>query len=398
MGAVETSAAISRSRDGGDTRTVLLALSGPAPAVLTETVWALAHERPPVLPDEVVVLTTSVGREALLEHLFRRGGWNRLLAALVAEGLDVANRLRFGPAAACLRMFPSADGSRNLADLTTAADHHAAADFILESLRTFTEDPETRVVASLAGGRRTTSALLLSCMSLLARRDDRLCHVLVPPPYDQPGLTPLFLFPEAGVVHRLPGRLDEYPSEEARVELVEVPFVRLRSLYQQRFRRLPPSYSALVRKVERWSTGANLPELEIDPREGRVRVGGRRLVLSSFEFGFLLVVARRLARGESWRSWAEIGEDMERLQEHCSRSDPEWLHEFRARKLDVLEDPRKLASTLRRKLEELTGDPAVGRRLLPDLKRREPPSFPAERIRFLTSSDVAGPPQSESGG
>lgn len=345
-----------------------------------------------------MALTTTLGRETVVERLFRQNGWKRLLEALAAEGLRLEDRLRFGPADACLRLFPSADGTRNLADLTTVADHRAAADFILENLRTFTEDPETRVIASLAGGRRTTSALLLSCMSLLARRDDRLFHVLVSPPYDQPALNPLFLFPEASVVHRLPGRLDEYPSEEARVELVEVPFVRLRSLWQQRFRRLPPSYSALVKKVERWSTGANLPELEVDPAQGRVRVGGKELQLSSFEFGFFVVVARRLARGESWRSWVEIGEDMERLRAQCRRSDPEWLHEFKSRTFEVMEDPRKLASTVRRKLEKLTGDPAVGRRLLPDLKHREPPSFPGERIRFVTSSDVTDPPAAGSGG
>lgn len=394
----EADAQVSRKPESEESRTVLLALVGTSPAVLTETVWALAHEKPPILPHEVVALTTTTGREAIRERLFRENGWKRLLAALAAEGLDVEDRLRFGPADACLRLFPSADGQRNLADLTTVADHRAAADFILENLRTFTEDPETRVIASLAGGRRTTSALLLSCMSLLARRDDRLCHVLVSPPFDQPALNPLFLFPEPGVVHRLPGRLDEYPSEEARVELVEVPFVRLRSWWQQRFRRLPPSYTALVKKVERWSSGANLPDLEIDPRAASVHVGGRRLQLSSFEFGFFVVVARRLARGESWRSWVEIGEDMEKLRENTRRSDPEWRHELKYRHFDMVEDPRKLASTIRRKLEDLTGDPAVGRRLLPDLKRREPPSFPGERIRFVTSSDVTDPPEAESGG
>ena len=37
---------------------VLLAVTGMSPAVLTETVWALAQERPPIIPNRVVVLTT----------------------------------------------------------------------------------------------------------------------------------------------------------------------------------------------------------------------------------------------------------------------------------------------------------------------------------------------------
>ena len=39
-------------------RTILIAGTGTSPAVLTETVWALAHQKKPVVPDEIVVLTT----------------------------------------------------------------------------------------------------------------------------------------------------------------------------------------------------------------------------------------------------------------------------------------------------------------------------------------------------
>ena len=39
-------------------RTTLIAGMGTSPAVLTETVWALAHQAQPVVPDEIVVITT----------------------------------------------------------------------------------------------------------------------------------------------------------------------------------------------------------------------------------------------------------------------------------------------------------------------------------------------------
>ena len=41
--------------------TILLAVSGMSPAILTETVWALAREKPRIVPDEVIVLTTTAG-------------------------------------------------------------------------------------------------------------------------------------------------------------------------------------------------------------------------------------------------------------------------------------------------------------------------------------------------
>ena len=48
-----------------DNRTILIAGMGTSPAVLTETVWALAHQEKPVVPDEVMVITTKSGKDAL---------------------------------------------------------------------------------------------------------------------------------------------------------------------------------------------------------------------------------------------------------------------------------------------------------------------------------------------
>jgi CRISPR-associated protein (TIGR02584 family) len=43
-----------------------------SPAVLTETVWALAHETPPRIPDRVIVITTIAGRQAIERELSLR--------------------------------------------------------------------------------------------------------------------------------------------------------------------------------------------------------------------------------------------------------------------------------------------------------------------------------------
>ena len=37
------------------TRKILVASMGTSPVVLTETVWALAHQKMPVVPDEVLI-------------------------------------------------------------------------------------------------------------------------------------------------------------------------------------------------------------------------------------------------------------------------------------------------------------------------------------------------------
>ena len=46
-------------------RTILIAGMGTSPAVLTETVWALAHQEQHVVLDEIVVITTKSDKESM---------------------------------------------------------------------------------------------------------------------------------------------------------------------------------------------------------------------------------------------------------------------------------------------------------------------------------------------
>ena len=65
-------------------RHVLVAVSGMAPAVLTEAVWALS-KRNKIIVDEIVVFTTSEGRDAIKEELLDSGVWNRLRKELCSR-------------------------------------------------------------------------------------------------------------------------------------------------------------------------------------------------------------------------------------------------------------------------------------------------------------------------
>ena len=70
-----------------DKKVVLLTVMGSTPSVLTETVWALAHQNVPVVPDEIVVLTTRLGKEELREKVLSGSPtvWERLKDTLKKE-------------------------------------------------------------------------------------------------------------------------------------------------------------------------------------------------------------------------------------------------------------------------------------------------------------------------
>jgi len=71
--------------------TTLIAVTGLSPAIVTETIWALAQETPRRLPARVVFITTGVGAAKIKEQLHTAlpafGGltaWQALRTALHA--------------------------------------------------------------------------------------------------------------------------------------------------------------------------------------------------------------------------------------------------------------------------------------------------------------------------
>ena len=182
---------------------VLLAVVGISPAILTETVWALANpgkETPPFIPEEVIAITTTQGRDKITEQLLTPspdfGGqtvWQSLRLALLGPKAVTDPRLTLH-IAVIERPNPKTGMPELLADIRDGEQNLAAAEFILRQVRDQTNSKDRRVIASLAGGRKTMGALLHAAFSHLGRPQDRLTHILVEEPFDG-GLQPLFFFP-----------------------------------------------------------------------------------------------------------------------------------------------------------------------------------------------------------
>lgn len=230
--------------------TTLLTATGLSPAIVTETLWALAQERPRVLPARVIFVTTSVGSARLREQLFTPlpafGGqtaWQALRFALKAKDDEL------------IAEEPRVIGSANkktgtfdpLPDIQTPEQNTLAASFILEEVRRIVENPDTRLIASIAGGRKTMGALLHAAMTLIGRETDRITHVLVNAPYET---MPGFCFPSqpGPALKDREGR--EHAPSEAQVQLADVPFVPLRNRFED-LRDMPGSFAGLVNKISR---------------------------------------------------------------------------------------------------------------------------------------------------
>jgi len=332
-------------------QTVLLSLVGTAPAVLSETVWALATQDEPVVPERVIAMTTSTGAEKIKEKLFEDGHWKQMLQDLEGRGVPVGGKLRFGPIADSIRVFPDATRSRELDDIRSAEDNEAVAEFFMETIRTFVENDSIRLIVSIAGGRKTTSALLYSVMSLLGRAEDQIQHILVDdhwtfqPDFMYPGCQGVFLDRDTG---------NSLSSSDAELQVVDVPFVPLRYLFERDIQRSAGSFVELIYQVRaRTINVTNDLAVQLLTDSGEFNVSGQVVNLSPNEFLLYLYFARRVLDGLSpLGGYLEIGEALQDLNEEYRQPEnfSHWTHKALSN-YDPTEDPRKWASSIRGKLK-----------------------------------------------
>lgn len=272
-------------------RRILLMVTGRTPQVVTETLYALCvRRRPPFVPTEVHLITTAEGaQDARLALLAEGDGWfHRLCRDYGLTGI------RFS--AEHIHTIPGADGAP-AQDIRTEAEHEACADLITERVRRFTAEDDTALHVSLAGGRKTMTYYLGNALTLFGRPQDRLSHVLVPPPFESnreffyptPNSSPLFVEP-----------LQRYfDAGEAEVTLADIPFVRLRDSLPGRFKTLETGQARFSEVVEAMQTALRPASVTIDYLHRRIRIAdGREAPLSPASLAFYGWLARRTKAGE----------------------------------------------------------------------------------------------------
>lgn len=382
---------ISVSADG---QIILLAVVGMSPSILTETLWALAHEPIPVLPHRIIVVTTTAGRQKIEKQLFQpiprfgnRCAWDMLRDALAKDAFNIEGRLRFGITPDDIRVITTLDAStgrsHELADIRNPGDNEAAADFMLDQVRSITENPDTHLIASIAGGRKTMGALLYACMTLAGRETDRLTHVLVNEPFET---MPEFYFP-AQTGGALTAREDrQLDPKEAIIELADVTFVPLRNLFWRELKRPAGNFSALVHSCREniRQQAAEGIKLSVDRARTEMLINDQSIKLQPREQMVLLFLAERAKRVERpYSCYEDAVGDLDQYRLQLKESAPknrldDWRHgDTFNNKFEDEQELRRIVSSIRGKVKFLGHSGAVFAASLPG------------RGRF--SLDVPGP-------
>jgi CRISPR-associated protein (TIGR02584 family) len=289
-------------------RRILVCVTGLSPQIVTETLYALCvQQTTPWIPGEVHLITTKRGAEnARLSLLSGHPGWfHRFINDWKLSGIhfDAKN----------INVIHNRKGEP-LDDIRNDEDNLCAADCIADLVRTLSEDENSEIHASIAGGRKSMGFFMGYAMSLWGRPQDRLSHVLVSSPFEARAK---FFYPTpfpAVISPELPGQ-DSLDASNAKVWLGDIPFVRLRGL-------LPPTIkdrkSGFAQAVSAANRALDELELEIDTAASTVRINQQTVRLPPMQFGLLCLLA--------WRCREEMPPLPAPLKDE---DDPEWRAEVR---------------------------------------------------------------------
>ncbi len=260
-------------------RNIFLFVCGRTPQIVTETLFFFAvRRRPSVQPHEIHILTTTEGRALIIEQLLhpKTGQFARFCQEYGFE----QRQILFSPHT--VQVLTTRQGVP-LKDIRTDADNRAAADQIVARVRELTSDPQSRLFASLAGGRKTMGLYLGFALQFYGRPQDCLTHVLVSPAELENN--PHFFYPSASGLHS---------PHKATVTVAEVPLILLGHKLPVLRERAGLSYAALVTQSQHEVNllTALLP-LRINRLGRHLGIGTACIPLSGLEFALYSFVAHK---------------------------------------------------------------------------------------------------------
>lgn len=253
------------------TKNILICVSGLTPQIVTETLFCLAvKEKTPI--HEIYVLTTKRGRDVILgkdkhpatpktplkkeiENLCAKYKINRPAFAENEKHIIVAK-----------------EESIELSDIRTDKDNILFPNKVSEFIRLKSANPNSTLYCSITGGRKSMSVHIANSLSIFAREQDKLLHVLTKEENEFKGFYPT------------------NKQEEKDLQLSEIPFVRLRSLLAADIKQeklLKLSFDEIVKHTQnqlKVLAPSNKMILDIERRE--LRFGNDTIIFEPMEFLF----------------------------------------------------------------------------------------------------------------
>ncbi|MDI6890353.1 MAG: CRISPR-associated ring nuclease Csm6 [Thermodesulfovibrionales bacterium] len=236
---------------------ILIFVAGATPQIITETLYGLSQRDPPIFPDEIYIITTSIGKKHIEDTLINKG----ILKGLISEYALPDIKLKEDSF-----VIVTDSKGNEIDDIREEEENEAMGDLITSFIKEKTKDPDVRLHCSLAGGRKTMSFYIGSALQLFGRPWDKLYHVLVTPEFES---NPDFYYkPRKDKILKKDGK--ELYTKDAEIFLAQLPFIRLRDkipLDGKSFREL------VLEGQKEIDTATTQPFLTVNLKERTVYIG-----------------------------------------------------------------------------------------------------------------------------
>jgi CRISPR-associated protein Csx14 len=265
---------------------VLIFVAGTTPQIITETIYALIHQDPPIYPDEIYVITTTHGKNLIKKNLIDLGRFGEFCKEFnIQKNIFDENSI----------LVVKGNNVNFLDDIKEAKDNESLGDFITNFIRDKANNDRTRLHCSLAGGRKTMSFYMGTALQLFGRPWDKLYHVLVTPEFES---NPDFYYKPKKNKVLTPfnpplskGEKGEpLHTKDAEIFLAELPFVRLRD-------KIPLNGKSFRKLVEEGQkeidTALTQPFIRIKLKEGIVLIGNKSIEFKPFHIVFYSYLLRQ---------------------------------------------------------------------------------------------------------
>jgi CRISPR-associated protein Csx14 len=236
---------------------ILIFVAGTTPQIITETIYGLIHQKPPVYPDEVYILTTRIGEEIIKKDLINSGIFGEFCREFKLRE-EILNK-------DSIIVIKDHTG-KPLSDIKEMRDNESIGDFIARFIKDRAGDDRARLHCSLAGGRKTMSFYMGAALQLFGRPWDRLYHVLVTPEFES---NPEFFYkPKKNRTFKKDGKT--LHTRDAEIYLADLPFIRLSNKISLRGK----DFKELVEEGQREIDIATIqPELKVNLYERAIYIG-----------------------------------------------------------------------------------------------------------------------------
>jgi CRISPR-associated protein (TIGR02584 family) len=218
---------------------ILVLVCGMSPQIITETLYALIHQSPSWVPDEIHLITTLMGKQnAILQLLENQKNFYQFL-----KDYKIDKSICFNAQTIHLITY----NQTPLNDLKTPQENEAAADAICRVIAELTQNENNQLHVSLAGGRKTMGFYAGYALSLFGRTQDKLSHVLVSEGFES-HRDFYYPTPYPKYIQLNNGRF--LNAQDAQIWLAEIPFVRLRQYLKPHVLPINLSFGQIIASVQ----------------------------------------------------------------------------------------------------------------------------------------------------